>query len=141
MSRGKGRTEALNVERTGQTTTGSPTGSNAHGDRVPVVCAGQRHGQEGSSPSGARMRGAVSERGGKASRAGERKVWRTLNGHEGESRTQPRGTWSHLSQPGGQGVRREAGSEGPEETYRAVVDGGHPVTNRSAKGGVRSSPH
>ena len=37
MSRGKGRTEALNVERTRQTTTGSPTGSNAQGDRVPVV--------------------------------------------------------------------------------------------------------
>ena len=42
---------------------------------------------------------------------------------------------------GGQGVRREAGSEGHEEKYRAVVDGGHPVTNRSAKGGVWSSPH
>src|SRR3712207_5923143 len=71
MSRGKGRTGALHVDQTRQTTTGSPTGSNAHGDRVPVVCAGQRHGQEGSSPSGARMRGAVSKRGGNASRAGE----------------------------------------------------------------------
>ena len=85
------------MERTGQTTTGSPTGSNAHGDRVPVVCAGQRDGQEGSSPSGARMRGAVSESGGNSSLAGERKVWRTLTGHEGESRIQPRGTCSHLS--------------------------------------------
>src|SRR5450631_3908085 len=35
-------------------------------DRV-VVCAGQRMNQEGSSPSGARMRGAVSKGGGNAS--------------------------------------------------------------------------
>ena len=62
-----------------------------------VVCAGQRDGQEGSSPSGARMRGAVSEGGGNSSLAGERQVWRTLHGHEGESRIQPRGTCSHLS--------------------------------------------
>ena len=62
-----------------------------------IVCAGQRDGQEGSSPSGARMRSAVSESGGNSSLAGERKVWRTLHGHEGESWTQPRGTWSHLS--------------------------------------------
>src|SRR5262245_13889672 len=87
------------------------------------------------------MRGAVSKSGGNSSLAGERKVWRTLHGHEGESRIQPRGTCSHLSQPGGQGARREAGSEGHAEKYRAVVDGGHPVTNRSAKGGARSSPH
>ncbi len=38
-----------------------------------VVCAGQRVVQEGSRPSGARMRGVISERGGNASRAGERK--------------------------------------------------------------------
>src|SRR5262245_57017508 len=62
-----------------------------------VVCAGQRDGQEGSSPSGARMRGAGSKSGGNASLAGEGKVWRTLHGHEGESRIQPRGTCSHLS--------------------------------------------
>ena len=36
-----------------------------------VVCAEQRVDQEGSSPSGARMRSAISERGGNASRAGE----------------------------------------------------------------------
>src|SRR5262249_39237944 len=45
-----------------------------------IVCAGQRDGQEGSSPSGARMRGAVSESGGNSSLAGERKVWRSLWG-------------------------------------------------------------
>ena len=30
-------------------------------------------------------------------------------------------------------------SEGHEEKYRAVIDGGHPEMNRSAKGGARSS--
>lgn len=42
---------------------------------------------------------------------------------------------------GGQGVHREVESEGHEEKYRAVIDGGHPEMNRSAKGGARSSPH
>ena len=91
-----------------------------------VVCAGQRVVQEGRSPSGARMRGVMSESGGNASLAGERrKVWRCLNGHEGESRIQPRRTWSHRTQhyPGGQGVHREVESEGHEEKYRVVVDG------------------
>ena len=71
------------------------------------------------------MRSAVSERGGNASRAGERKqVWRNLNGHEGESRIRPRRTWSRSLQfPGGQGVHREVESEGHEEKYRAVVNG------------------
>src|SRR5215469_12888732 len=45
-----------------------------------IVCAGQRDGQEGSSPSGARIRGAISESGGNSSLAGERKVWRSLCG-------------------------------------------------------------
>ena len=31
-----------------------------------------------------------------------------------------------LADSGGQGVRREAGSEGHEENYRAVIDGGYP---------------
>jgi len=58
-----------------------------------VVCAGQRPDQEGSSPSGARMRSAVSKSGGNASLAEARgKVWRRLLGHEGESRTQARRT-------------------------------------------------
>ena len=54
-----------------------------------IVCAEQRVVQEGSSPSGARMRGTVSKSGGNASLAGEsKKVWRSLNGHESESRKQ-----------------------------------------------------
>ena len=44
-----------------------------------------------------------------------------------------------LAGSGGQGVRREAESEGHEEKYRAVIDGGDPAMNRSAKGGDRSS--
>lgn len=42
---------------------------------------------------------------------------------------------------GGQGVHREVESEGHEEKYRAVIDGGRPEMNRSAKGGARSSLH
>jgi len=43
---------------------------------------------------------------------------------------------------GGQGVHREMESEGHEEKYRAVIDGGTPrKMNRSAKGGARSSLH
>ena len=58
-----------------------------------VVCAGQRPDQEGSSPSGVRMRSAVSKSGGNASLAEARgKVWRHLLGHEGESWTQARRT-------------------------------------------------
>lgn len=58
-----------------------------------AACAEQRVVQEGSSPSSARMRGAVSKSGGNASLAGESKqVWRSLNGHEGESWIHPRRT-------------------------------------------------
>ena len=45
-----------------------------------------------------------------------------------------------FKESGGQGVHREVESEGHEEKYRAVIDGGHPEMNRSAKGGTRSSP-
>src|SRR5712692_2513773 len=40
---------------------------------------------------------------------------------------------------GGQGVRREAESEGHEEKDRAVIEGATPQMNWSAKGGTRSS--
>ena len=63
------------------------------------------------------MRGTVSKSGGNASLAGM------------------------FSFSGGQGVHREVESEGHEEKYRAVIDGGHPEMNRSAKGGARSSLH
>jgi hypothetical protein len=88
----------------------------------------QRAIQEGSSPSGVRMRSAVSKGAGNSSSAGKRgKVWKSLNGHEDESRTQPRRTCSHRSAiPGGQGVRREVESEGHEEKCRAVIEGAPP---------------
>ena len=62
------------------------------------------------------MRGAVSKGGGNASLAEEILV-------------------------GGQGVRSDPESEGFEEKYRAVIDRGRPLMNRSAKDGIRSSPH
>jgi hypothetical protein len=64
------------------------------------VCAEQRIVQEGSSPSDARMRSIVSKSGCNASLAG-------------------------VLFSGGQGVHREMESEGHEEKYRAVIDGGY----------------
>jgi hypothetical protein len=83
-----------------------------------VLCAEQRVVQEGSSPSGARMRGAISESG--------------VNSLAGRRR---------LRFAGRQGVHCEVGSEGHEEKYRAVIEGAIPKMNRSAKGGTRSSLH
>ena len=58
---------------------------------------------------------------------GEEQVWRSLNGHEGESRIQAKVDLKPvLVIPGGQGVHREVESEGHEEKYRAVINGGHP---------------
>jgi hypothetical protein len=77
-----------------------------------VVCAEQRVAQEGLSPSGARMRSAVSKSGSNVSLAG-------------------------VFFSGGQGVHREMESEGHEEKYRAVIDGGYsddePVGQRWGK--------
>ena len=58
---------------------------------------------------------------------GERQVWRSLNGHEGESWTRNKADLEPaLAFPGGQGIHRELESEGHEEKYRAVIDGGYP---------------
>ena len=66
-----------------------PHRDRCHRSNGRLFCAEQRIVREGSSPSGARMRGAISKSGDNTSLAGERwKVWRSLNGHEGESRTQ-----------------------------------------------------
>ena len=90
------------------------------------MCAGQRVVQEGSSPSGARMRGVISERGGNASRAGERKEG--MERPKWARRRKPETAKADLQPPysqylGGQGVHREVGSEGHEEKYRVVVEG------------------
>src|ERR1700745_4049118 len=88
------------------------------------------------------MRSVISEGGGSASSAAanggmEKPMWarrRNLATDKGDLKPPFR-------EPGGQGVHREVESEGHEEKYRAVIDGGHPEMNRSAKGGTRSSPH
>ena len=69
---------------------------------------------------------------------GERQVWRSLNGHEGESWRQIKADLEpSLAIPGGQGVHREVESEGHEEKYRAVINGGYlddePVGQRWGK--------
>jgi hypothetical protein len=43
--------------------------------------------------------------------------------------------------PGGQGVHREVESEGHEEKYRAVIDGGYPEDELVGQRWVRSSLH
>src|SRR5271157_2047062 len=68
------------------------------------------------------MRGAISEGGGNASLAREGRV-----------------PSQQLS--GGQGVHREVESEGHEEKYRAVIDGGHPDDEPVGQRWDRSSLH
>ena len=92
----------------------------------PVVCAGQRVVQEGSSPSDAWMRSVISERGGNASRAGESKEG--MEKPKRARRRKPETAKADLQPPcskylGGQGVHREVESEGHEEKYRVVVEG------------------
>jgi len=104
--------------------------SNMHAGRESdgcVVCAEQRVDREGSSPSGARMRSAVSERGGNASRAGiEEGMERPKRARRRKPDTAKADLEPPLAVPGGQGVHREVESEGHEEKYRAVIDGGYP---------------
>src|SRR5208283_623241 len=68
------------------------------------------------------MRGAISESGGNASLARESRVG-----------------FPQLS--GGQGVHREVESEGHEEKYRAVINGGHPNDEPVGQRWARSSLH
>lgn len=51
------------------------------------------------------------------------------------------GRAARLYPTGGQGVRREAESEGHAENYRAVIEGRKSMMNRSAKDREWSSPH
>jgi hypothetical protein len=60
-----------------------------------IVCAGQRVSQEGSSPSGARMRRAVSKGEGNASPASGRSRWKTGCPERSGSR---RLTWDAFNQ-------------------------------------------
>ncbi len=90
-----------------------------------VLCAEQRVVREGSSPSGARMRSVISERGGNASRAGEkRKAGVAKAGTKANAGRLAAETSAVLVEfLGGQGVHREVESEGHEEKYRVVVEG------------------
>ncbi len=107
----------------------------------PVVCARQRNGQEGSSPSGPRMRGAVSKGGGNASPAAGGRYGDTYTGTQakaGHSQGGPGAPTTELrrtGRPSRGGVRRVCGA------VPGRSRGGDPMTNRSAKGGARSSLH
>src|SRR5437588_13095025 len=73
------------------------------------------------------MRSAVSERGGNTSRAGrEAGMEKPKRARRRKPDTAKVDLEPPLEVPGGQGVHREVESEGHEEKYRAVIDGGHP---------------
>src|ERR1022692_1849221 len=74
------------------------------------------------------MRSAVSKSGGNSSLAGRSgRYGEAYTGTKAKAGNRPRWTWSRRSAvPGGQGVHREVESEGHEEKYRAVIDGGYP---------------
>src|SRR5450432_1422426 len=73
------------------------------------------------------MRSAISERGGNASRAGrEVGMEKPKRARRRKLDTAKADLEPPLAVPGGQGVHREVESEGHEEKYRAVIDGGHP---------------
>jgi hypothetical protein len=81
-----------------------------------IVCAEQRADQAGLSPAGARTRGAVSKGGGNASPAG-------------------------ASAPEGRVPVARRDPKGMRRSIRPQSMGAIPKTNRSAKGGTRSSLH
>src|ERR1700719_3933003 len=88
------------------------------------------------------MRSAVSESGGNASLAGSAgRVWRSLNGHEGESRTRPRRTSVAENIPEGRVSGAIRNPKGMRRSIGLQSMGATPKTNRSAKDGARSSPH
>ena len=64
-----------------------------------IVCAGQRPDHEGSSPSGARMSGAISKSGGNASLAGE--PMRQPEGRVSTVRWNPKGMRGKAAGSGG----------------------------------------
>ena len=83
--------------------------------------------QEGSSPSGARMRSVVSKGGDNSSPAGrEEGMEKPKRARRRKLDTAKADLKPLLQHSGGQGVHREMESEGYEEKYRAVIDGGCP---------------
>src|SRR5271166_4017106 len=73
------------------------------------------------------MRSVVSESGGNASLAGKaRRYGEAYTGTKAKAGHSQGGPGAGCSSTGGQGVRSDLESEGHEEKYRAVVNGGHP---------------
>ncbi len=70
-------TRTLVPGRLGKATSRTPSMYVDEKSDEAIVCAGQRMSQEGSSPSGARMRSAVSKGGGNASPASGESRWKT----------------------------------------------------------------
>src|SRR5271156_960481 len=105
-----------------------------------IVCAGQRMNHGGSSPLGARMRGAVSKSGGNASLAVERKEGmekskraRRRKPETAKTNRKPSFSWFL----GGQGVRSNPESEGFEQKDRAVINGATPKIPEDEQDGQR----
>jgi hypothetical protein len=90
------------------------------------------------------MRGAVSKGGGNASLAVERKEG--MEKSKRARRRKPETAKTDLKPSfswflGGQGVRSDPESEGFEEKYRAVINGGDPDDEQVGQRWARSSPH
>ena len=97
--------------------------------------------QEGSSPSGARMRSVVSKSGDNSSLAGrEEGMEKPKRARRRKSDTAKADLKPPLVVPGGQGVRREAESEGHAEKYRAVIEGLHPEDEPVGRGWGKVEP-
>src|SRR5271166_4083521 len=89
------------------------------------------------------MRRAVSESGGNASLAGRAgRVWRSLNGHEGESRTRAKADLEPVARniPEGRVSGAIRNPKGMRRSIGLQSMGATPKMNRSAKDGARSSP-
>ena len=89
------------------------------------------------------MRSVISERGGKA--RGPEKVEGMVTSKRARKRkpdtSQGGPEATNLQVSGGQGVHREVESEGHEEKYRAVIDGGYPEDEPVGQRWARSSLH
>ena len=73
------------------------------------------------------MRGVISEGGSDVSPAEEKEGMETpMWARRRKPETDKADLKPPFREPGGQGVHREVGSEGHEEKYRAVIDGGYP---------------
>ena len=115
----------------------------------PIVCARQRANQVGGSPTRPATPGRYPKVGVTAHWPGtadkeetERtQLWKRRDNGAGDSQVGRLEGAFESAPTGGQGVRREAESEGHAENRRAVIEGREPVMNRSAEDREWSSPH